>query len=99
MKRTLTTALLSIAAIIIGYISMALPFRLFEALSQTQMRLLLGGEILIYISIFSAYFCGKEAKAQRRVKDEKMKAQHNERIARRNEELKGIRVNNFDLAA
>ncbi len=99
MKRTLNILLISALTISIGFISMALPFRLFDTLTQLQMRFLLAGEIAVYFCIFSAYFGGREAKAQRRARDEKLRAQHEERVARRNDEMKGICVNNFDLAA
>lgn len=99
MKKTLTNLLFSAIAIVTGYVSMVIPFHLLGTLSQGQMRILLAAEILVYFCIFSVYHGRKEAKAQRRAKDDKLKAQHNERVARRNEELKGIIVNNYDLAA
>ena len=99
MKKALNVLIISALTIAIGFISMALPFHLIDNLTQFQMRVLLAGEIAVYICIFSAYFGGKEAKAQRRIRESRMKEQHEERIARRNEELKGITINNYDLAA
>lgn len=99
MKKVLNILLISALTITVGFISMALPFHFLDNLTQLQMRIMLAGEIAVYICIFSAYFGGKEAKAQRRIREERLREQHNERIARRNEELKGITVNQFDLAA
>ena len=99
MKKVLNILLISALTITVGFISMAVPFSLLDNLSQLQMRFLLAGEVAVYFVIFSAYFGGREAKAQRRSKDAQLKEQHDARVAKRKEEMNGIVVNSFDLAA
>lgn len=99
MKNIIKNILLSLITLTAGFISMSVPFRLFDNLSQMQMRMLLIAEVIIYFSIFAAVFLKKEAKAQRRAKEKRMKENHNKRVHERNRELSGITVQNFDLAA
>ena len=56
MKKFLGRAIISIAAIIVGYWAMAFPFHLFSNLTGIQMRIIFIAEIIIYFAIFSAFF-------------------------------------------
>ncbi|MDE5670512.1 MAG: hypothetical protein K2I14_03490 [Eubacterium sp.] len=99
MKKFFSNAIISIAAIIVGYGAMTLPFHLFSNLTGIQMRIIFIAEILIYFAVFSAFFLIKENKENRRKKEQSFQKRHNERMSKRNKAVKGIRINNYDLAA
>lgn len=99
MKNTIKTILLSAVTLAAGFIAMSVPFRLFDNLSQMQMRILLIAEVIIYFIIFSVVFLKKEANAQRKAKEKELKEKHNKRVLKRKQKLSGITVQNFDLAA
>ena len=91
--------MISVAALLVGFGAMVLPFHLFNNLTPMQMRILLFAEIIVYFLIASAFFLIKEEKAQREIKAREFEERHARRVAKRQNELKGIRVNNYDLAA
>lgn len=99
MKDNIKTLLLFISTTTVGFFAMAIPFKLFTELTQTQMRILLGFEIAVCFGIFCAVFLRKEAKEQRKRKAQKSYEKHCERVETRNEELRGIKVYNYDIAA
>lgn len=99
MKKFLSTAFITISALVTGFAAMAVPFRLFDELSPAEMKALFIAEIVVYFAITSIFLLIKEQKKERKVKDEKMKSRHKERVLRRQQELKGIKVSNYDLAA
>ena len=99
MKKFLSNAIISIAAIIVGYGAMVLPFHIFSNLTGIQMRMIFIAEILIYFAIFSAFFLIKEYKENCRKKEQEFRKRHNKRINERNRAVKGISVINYDLAA
>ncbi|MDE6110676.1 MAG: hypothetical protein K2F65_02035, partial [Eubacterium sp.] len=84
MKKFLNYAIISIAAIIVGYGAMVLPFHLFSNLTGIQMRIIFVAEILIYFAIFSAFFLIKEYKENCRKREQEFQKKHNERICERN---------------
>ena len=91
--------MISVAALLVGFGAMVLPFHLFNNLTPMQMRILFFVEILVYFLIASAFFLIKEAKAERKIRALEFEERHARRVAKRQNELKGIRVNNYDLAA
>ena len=91
--------MISVAALLVGFGAMVLPFHLFNNLTPMQMRILFFAEIIVYFLIASAFFLIKEEKAQREIKAREFEERHARRVAKRQNELKGIRVNNYDLAA
>ncbi|MCI9641896.1 MAG: hypothetical protein HFJ98_03790 [Eubacterium sp.] len=99
MKKFLSNAIISIAAIAVGYGAISLPFHLFDNLTGIQMRIIFIAEILIYFAIFSAFFLIREHKENCRKKEQNFQKRHNERINKRNKTVKGIRISNYDLAA
>lgn len=100
MKKLLGRIIISVAAIIVGYWAMVLPFHLFDTLSGIQMRILFISEILIYFAIFSAFFIIKEAKTERKKKEEEYKNRHRKRVSKRLNELDGIKIySSYDPAA
>ena len=99
MKNLINKAIISVAALFVGFGAMVLPFQLFTNLTPMQMRILFFAEIVVYFLIASAFFLVKEEKAQRKIKAIEYEERHARRIAKRQNELKGIRVNNYDLAA
>ncbi|MDE6752119.1 MAG: hypothetical protein K2J59_05045 [Eubacterium sp.] len=98
MKKFLSNAIISIAAIAVGYGAISLPFHLFDNLTGIQMRIIFIAEILIYFAIFSAFFLIREHKENCRKKEQNFQKRHN-RINKRNKTVKGIRISNYDLAA
>lgn len=99
MKENIKNLLLFIATTAVGFFAMAVPFKLFTELTQTQMRIMLIAEIAVSVAIFCVVFLRKEAKEQRKRKAQKAFEKHCERVETRNESLKGIRVYNYDIAA
>ena len=99
MKNLFVKAMISVAALLVGFGAMVLPFHLFNNLTPMQMKILLFAEIIVYFLIASAFFLIKEEKAQREIKAREFEERHARRVAKRQNELKGIRVNNYDLAA
>ena len=99
MKKVISTLIISAAAILVGYGAMALPFHLFTNLTGMQMRILFVAEIIIYFAIFSAFFLIKESKIEKRKKERALQERHNRRVSKRQNELKGIKISSFDLAA
>ena len=91
--------MISVAALIVGYGAMVLPFHLFDNLTPMQMRILFFTEIIVYFLIVSAFFLIKEAKEENKKRTLALEERHNRRVAKRQNELKGIRVNNYDIAA
>ena len=91
--------MISVSALLVGFGAMVLPFHLFSNLSPMQMRMLFFAEIIVYFLIVSAFFLVKEAREERKIKALEFEERHARRVAKRQSELKGIRVNNYDLAA
>lgn len=99
MKKFLSTVLITVSSLAAGFAAMTIPFRLFDELSPAERKALFIAEIVVYFAITSIFLLIKEHKKEQRVKDEKMKNRHKERVSRRQQELKGIKVSNYDLAA
>lgn len=99
MKNIFNYVLISISTILVGFTAMALPFKLFNELSKTEMRVLFLAEVIIYFSIFSLYFIIKENKKENKRKEQKLQEMHNVRVIKREKELQGINLSNFDLVA
>ena len=55
MKKFLSNAIISIAAIAVGYGAISLPFHLFGNLTGIQMRIIFIAEILIYFECNSSF--------------------------------------------
>lgn len=66
MKNAVKNILLFVVTAAAGFAAMSLPFRLFEELSQSEMRLVLAGEVAVLAIIFSAVFLRKEAREQKK---------------------------------
>lgn len=99
MKNLLSKVFVSVTALIVGFGAMVLPFRLFENLTGMQMRILFIAEIIVYFAIVSAFFLIKEAKAEKEKRRLELLERHNRRVEKRNAELSGIRVNDYEIAA
>ncbi len=70
VKEVLKILVLSIAALGIGFAAIALPFRLFDSLSATQMRYLFIGEMALYFSVGMVFLFAKGKRAERKAKEE-----------------------------
>lgn len=98
MKNAIKNILLFVVTAAAGFAVMSLPFRLFEELSQSEMRLVLAAEVAALAIIFSAVFLSKEAREQ------KKKRKAAEKDIRWKEMLRqisdtGSRNEDFDFAA
>ena len=51
VKHLITSALLSLAALVVGYALLSLPFRLMDWLDPTQMKLVFAAEFVLYITV------------------------------------------------
>lgn len=100
MKKAIKAAVLFILTVSVGFLAMSLPFRLFEELTQTEMRILLGAECALCAIVYSAVFLSKEAKKQRERRNAGLKERHDERVSLRRKEMNGITFEDgFDIAA
>lgn len=99
MKNLIVKAMISVFAILVGFGAMILPFHLLSNLTPMQIKILFFAEIVVYFLIASAFFLIKEAKEERRIKALEFEERHARRVAKRKNELKGIKVNNYDIAA
>lgn len=69
MKNLVKHFVLFVITAAAGFAAISLPFRLFESLSQFEMRLVLAGEIAVLAVILSAVFLSKEARAQKKLRN------------------------------
>ena len=51
VKHLITSALLSLTALAVGYALLSLPFRLMDWLDPTQMKLVFAAEFVLYITV------------------------------------------------
>ena len=51
VKHLITSALLSLTALVVGYALLSLPFRLMDWLDPTQMKLVFATEFVLYITV------------------------------------------------
>ncbi len=83
---------LSISAMIVGFLAIALPFRLFSSIEGTQLRALFLFEIIIYFILSMLFLISKERKRIKKEKEQK------KRIIRR-EKFQQAQIEYYDLAA
>ena len=62
VKHLITSALLSLTALVVGYALLSLPFRLMDWLDPTQMKLVFAAEFVLYITVLGQ---GKEIGCQK----------------------------------
>lgn len=99
MKNFFNYILVSISTILVGFSAMALPFKLFDELSRTEMKVLFFAELFVYFAIFSLCLILKEKQKERKLKEQKLKELHNIRVLEREKEMQGLSFNNIDLVA
>ncbi len=99
MKKIINAIIISAAAVLTGFVAMALPFRLFDKLTGIQMRILFIAEIVVYFLIVSAFFLIREAKKDKEEKRRSLAEKHNRRVEKRRGELKGLKIDGCDIAA
>lgn len=68
VKNIIKNILLFVVTAAAGFGAMSLPFRIFDELSQTEMRLVLAAELAVLAVIFSAVFLSKEAREQKKLR-------------------------------
>ena len=76
LKKGITAALISIAGLAVGFALMMFPFRLFDSLSETEMKILFAAELAIYFTIGSCFFLAREKskkKEQKRREKERLR--------------------------
>ncbi len=56
MNNTIKTILTAAATAIAGFAAMVLPFKLFDSLTPSQMRILFVAELIICAAVYSAVF-------------------------------------------
>lgn len=99
MKKQIRLILTGIAATAVGSGLMIFPFRIFDFLTPLQMKLIFAAELIIYFTIFAFFAMKNEARANSKIKNEKLNKRHCERIEQRDKELQGIKIPNYDFVA
>ena len=84
--------LLSLSAIIIGFLAITIPFKLFGELTSTQMTTLFVTEIIIYFSASMIYLVTRDIKAEKKQKQ-------TVRTERKRAEIKQMQTEWLDLIA
>ncbi|MBR3148859.1 MAG: hypothetical protein IKF64_01715 [Eubacterium sp.] len=92
MKKILKGILLSVSALAVGYFAIALPFNLFNTLSDRMMEIIFMSELIIYLIIGAIFLVAGEKKKQERIKAE-------ERHVARREKIAQVQRDWYDLAA
>ena len=62
VKHLITSALLSLTALVVGYALLSLPFRLMDWLDPTQMKLVFAAEFVLYITVLGLVITRREKK-------------------------------------
>ena len=62
VKHLITSALLSLTALVVGYALLSLPFRLMDWLDPTQMKLVFATEFVLYITVLGLVITRREKK-------------------------------------
>lgn len=87
LKKGITAALISIAGLAVGFALMMFPFRLFDSLNETEMKILFAAELTIYFTIGSAFFLAREkSRKKEQAKREKQRRRRTE-IAKTSQEM------------
>ena len=60
VKHLITSALLSLTALVVGYALLSLPFRLMDWLDPTQMKLVFAAEFVLYITVLGLVITRRE---------------------------------------
>ena len=92
MKKILKGSLMSLSALVIGFLALALPFHLFSELNENGMRIFFIAEILIYFFLGMLFLFSKQKKAEKRAKEK-------ERIINRREKFNKAQEEYYSLAA
>lgn len=80
VKNIIKNILLFVVTAAAGFGAMSLPFRLFDELSQTEIRLVLAAELAVLAIVFSAVFLSKEAREQKKLRSARSSMPECERI-------------------
>ncbi len=100
MKNFIQNTLLFVVTAAAGFAAMSLPFRLFDELSQIEMRLVLAAEVAALAIIFSAVFLTKEAREQKKRRNARATERHTERVWQQKKDNSGTyQDTGFDFAA
>ena len=62
VKHLITSVLLSLAALAVGYALLSLPFRLMDWLGPTQMKLVFAAEFILYSTVLGLVIARREKK-------------------------------------
>ena len=60
VKHLITSTLLSLTALVVGYALLSLPFRLMDWLDPTQMKLVFAAEFVLYITVLGLVITRRE---------------------------------------
>ncbi len=100
IKDTIKNILLFVVTAAAGFGVMSLPFRLFEELSQSEMRLVLAAELAVLAIVFSAVFLSREARQQKKLRNARNSMPESERVLQQGTERNsGYYNDDYDFAA
>lgn len=84
-KNILKGIALSISALVIGFLAMAIPFQLFYRLSGLEMNILFTIELAVYFVLGIVFLLAKDKKNQRRERARELEKRHCERVKKHSE--------------
>ncbi len=90
--RFLKGLVLAATALIIAFLAIALPFRLFDTLEPSQLRMLFLSEIAIYFCGAMFFLISKEKKQQKKLKEKEKRLERRAKFQQAQKEY-------YDLAA
>ena len=84
VKHLITSALLSLTALVVGYALLSLPFRLMDWLDPTQMKLVFAAEFVLYITVLGRVITRREKKLAAKKAAYASRQRRRARLARQN---------------
>ena len=83
---------ISVISLVIGFIAISVPFKLFSELSNSQMTILFSTEIAVYTILGLIFLTAKDLQSQK-------KAKAKQRVEKRKAQVKKLQNEWLDLAA
>lgn len=73
LKQIIKQVVVSLLTLIVGFISMTIPFNLLNTLPSNIMQIIFISEIILYAILFSLFFIIKEKHEKEKIKKQKIK--------------------------
>ena len=92
VKHLITSALLSLTALVVGYALLSLPFRLMDWLDPTQMKLVFATEFVLYITVLGLVITRREKKLAAKKAAYARRQRRRARLARQDATARQLKV-------